>query len=76
MSDDDLGLTDSQPTAPGTPAERLRELLERLLDEFDLDGTIEVEEGEEELRASIDGDDLGAMIGNHGTTIDAIQHLA
>src|SRR3712207_9243826 len=61
---------------PETPADRLQELLERVLDEFDLDGDVSVEEDEEELRASVDGDDLGVLIGKHGTTIDALQHLA
>jgi spoIIIJ-associated protein len=61
---------------PEAPAERLRELLERILDEFDLEGEVSVEEDDEELRAAIDGDDLGVLIGKHGTTIDALQHIA
>ena len=76
MSDDDVPADASGDEVPDAPEERLRALLERVLDEFDLDGDVRVEEGEEELRASIDGDDLGILIGKHGTTIDALQHLA
>ena len=28
------------------------------------------------IRATLHGDDLGLFIGRHGTTIDAVQHLA
>jgi spoIIIJ-associated protein len=60
---------------PADPAERLKTFLERALDGFGLDGSVDVEESEEEIRASVEGDDLGLMIGKHGATIDALQHL-
>src|SRR5918998_1207666 len=31
---------------------------------------------DEQIRATVNGDDLGILIGKHGSTIDAIQHLA
>ena len=58
------------------PAARLEEMLDRVLDACDLDGEIEVDEDEEILRGTIDGDDLGLVIGRHGQTIDALEHLA
>jgi spoIIIJ-associated protein len=58
------------------PAERVRALLERVAEAFELDATVTVEEGEEEIRASLEGDDLGLLIGKHGSTIDALQHIA
>jgi spoIIIJ-associated protein len=62
---------------PEEPTERIRAFVERVVEGFDLEATVEVAESEEEIRASIDGDDdLGLMIGKHGATIDAIQHLA
>jgi spoIIIJ-associated protein len=76
MSDDELDVAAADDAVPEAPEERLRELLERVLDEFDLDGEVEVSRDEEELRASIEGDDLGVLIGKQGTTIDALQHLA
>jgi spoIIIJ-associated protein len=57
-------------------AGRVRELLEHVLDAVDVDAGIEISETDDELTASLDGDDLGLLIGRHGQTIDAIQHLA
>jgi len=57
-------------------AARLRELVERIAREIGVQCTVEVEEGEAELRAVCDGHDLGMLIGRHGQTIDAIQYLA
>ena len=34
------------------------------------------EETEDELLATVEGEDLGLLIGKHGATIDALQHLA
>ncbi len=58
------------------PADRLRELLERMASEFDVDASVEVEETPDGLSGRFVGDDLGVLIGHHGQTIDAIQHLA
>jgi spoIIIJ-associated protein len=60
---------------PEEPKERVRAILEKILEEFDLDGTVSVEEDAEAIRASIDGEDLGLLIGRHGQTIDALQLL-
>jgi len=57
-------------------AERVRELMERLADASGVDATVEVREGDDGLHAEFIGDDLGLLIGHHGQTIDAIQHLA
>jgi spoIIIJ-associated protein len=58
------------------PADRLRSLVERLVDELGLEGSVDITETDEELRATVDGEELGLLIGKHGATIDAIQHLA
>jgi spoIIIJ-associated protein len=58
------------------PAERLRELLEEVVEALDLDAEVEVSEDEETLRGAVEGDELGVLIGRHGQTIDALQHLA
>ncbi len=58
------------------PADRLRELLERLAAEIGVDATVEVDEDADGLTGRFVGDDLGIVIGHHGQTIDAIQHLA
>jgi spoIIIJ-associated protein len=58
------------------PAERVRTMMERIADAAGVDATVEVREGEDGLHAEFLGDDLGLLIGHHGQTIDAIQHLA
>lgn len=63
-------------TLPEEPAERLRALVSRVVQELGLRATVDISETDEELRATVNGDDLGLLIGKHGTTIDALQHLA
>jgi spoIIIJ-associated protein len=59
-------------------AERVREFMERILDAAGVDASIEVREDADGLHAEFvgDSDDVGLLIGHHGQTIDAIQHLA
>jgi spoIIIJ-associated protein len=58
------------------PAARVRELMERLVENFGVDATVDVREDDEGVTAEFHGEDLGLVIGHHGQTIDAIQHLA
>src|SRR5919109_1364038 len=55
---------------------RVRELLERIAVEFGVEATVDVYEDSEGVVGEFHGDDLGLLIGHHGQTIDAIQHLA
>ncbi len=59
-----------------TAEERVRDLVEEILDALDLDAEVEVETAGEEIDVRVEGEDLGAFIGRHGSTIDAVQHLA
>ena len=63
---------------PDEPTERVRAVMEQIVAGFDLDASVEIEETDEEIHARVQGDDedLGLLIGKHGSTIDAIQHLA
>jgi spoIIIJ-associated protein len=66
---------------PDEPIERLRALVIRVVHELGLNATVEVTETDDELRATVNGDELGLLIGKHGNTkhgntIDALQHLA
>jgi len=62
---------------PQEPAERVRELVEGVLDELDLDGEVDIVEEDDRIVASVDGDDdYGLLIGKRGQTIDALQLLA
>jgi spoIIIJ-associated protein len=59
-----------------TPAERVRELLERVNDALELEAEVEVVEEPDRIRGILHGEDMGLFIGRHGQTIDAVQHLA
>lgn len=57
-------------------ADRVRELLERIADAAGIETEVEIDDTPEGLVAEYVGDDVGPLIGHHGQTIDAIQHLA
>ena len=57
-------------------AEALQKLLDLVADALDLDADVVVEDDGETLTGRLDGDDLGLFIGRHGSTIEAVQHLA
>jgi spoIIIJ-associated protein len=62
---------------PQEPAERVRELVEGVLDELDLGGEVDIVEDDDRITASVEGeDDYGLLIGKRGQTIDALQLLA
>jgi spoIIIJ-associated protein len=58
------------------PAERVEELLVTVAAALGIEAAVRVEESADGIRAEYEGDDLGVLIGHHGATIDAIQHLA
>jgi spoIIIJ-associated protein len=53
-----------------------RALLERTLSALGLSATVGVAETEDEVTATVSGQDLGILIGRHGQMIDALQYLA
>jgi spoIIIJ-associated protein len=57
-------------------ADRVRDLLEHVNDALGLEADVVVDEEGRNIRGVLEGDDLGLFIGRHGTTIDAVQHLA
>jgi spoIIIJ-associated protein len=63
-------------TIPEEPVERVRAVVARVVQGLGLRATVDIDESEEEIRATVNGDDLGLLIGKHGATIDALQHLA
>ena len=62
--------------AADKPSDRLHTLVARIVEELGLEASVDITETDEELRATVDGEDLGLLIGKHGATIDALQHLA
>jgi spoIIIJ-associated protein len=67
-SDGDSGL-------PAEPAERIRAILERVVDALDVEADVEIDEDPEQIVARVDGEDVGLLIGRRGQTIDAVQLL-
>jgi spoIIIJ-associated protein len=62
---------------PEDPAERVRELVEGVLDQLELEAEVEIEEDEDRIAVTVRGeDDYGLLIGKRGQTIDALQLLA
>jgi len=51
-------------------------MLEEIVDAVGVEAEVEVTENATDVHANLDGEDLGLLIGRHGQTIDAIQHLA
>lgn len=74
--DEDAWREAAEGDLPEEPAERLRAIVTRVAQELGLRATVDVEETDEEIRATVNGADLGLLIGKHGATIDALQHLA
>ncbi len=66
----------SSEELPDEPAERVRALVARVVHGLGLRASVDIQESEEEIRATVNGDELGLLIGKHGSTIDALQHLA
>jgi spoIIIJ-associated protein len=61
---------------PDEPAERVRALVSRVASGLGLRASVDIDEDDDTIRATVNGDDLGILIGKHGSTIDALQHLA
>ena len=73
--DEDAWRDVAEGDLPEEPAERLRAVVTRVVQALGLRATVDVEETAEEIRATVNGEDLGLLIGKHGSTIDALQHL-
>jgi spoIIIJ-associated protein len=56
--------------------EIVREILEDVVDAVGVEASIEVAEVDGVVTGRIDGEDVALLIGRHGQTIDALQHIA
>jgi spoIIIJ-associated protein len=54
----------------------VEDVLIRIADGLDVDAEVELEETSDAINARYVGEDLGVLIGHHGSVIDAVQHLA
>jgi spoIIIJ-associated protein len=65
----------SAEAIPAEPAERVRAILERVIDALDLEASIDITEDEGQITGVVDGEDVGRLIGRRGQTIDAVQFI-
>lgn len=63
----------SAGSLPAEPAERVGAVVDRVLEELEIEADVAVEEDDDTITATIEGEDLGLLIGRHGHTIDALQ---
>ena len=62
---------------PDEPADRAAVVVERTLAALEVGGRARVSENDEEIEVLVeDEDDSALLIGKHGATIDALQHVA
>jgi spoIIIJ-associated protein len=60
---------------PEAPVERVRAILERVVETLGVEASVDVDEDERQITGRIDGEDVGRLIGRRGQTIDAIQFI-
>ena len=70
------GLSTASHDDETSQAALVRELLERTIAASGVPATVRIDEGGDQLVATLVGADLGLLIGRHGQTIDALQYLA
>lgn len=67
---------ESQNNNNSAKLQAAQEYLQSILDKMGVEGvTMTVEEGEESATITLNGEHLGILIGHHGETLDALQHL-
>ncbi len=61
--------------SPSEPAERVRETMERIAAVVAPEAVVDVTVDEQGVMGRFVGEDASALIGHHGQTLDAIQHV-
>ena len=56
--------------------DKVLSVVEAVVDALGLDANVRLDESDDELVATVEGEELGLFIGRHGQTIEAVQHLA
>ena len=69
------GAENAAETLPAEPADRVRAVLERIVNKLELDADVVVSESDGEISAEVEGEEVGLLIGRHGQTLDAVQLL-
>lgn len=66
---------EASPIEDGDQAAAARSLVSQIVSALELDATVDVREGDEQIVATVSGPDVGLLIGRHGQTIDSVQYL-
>ena len=66
---------EASPVEDGDQAAAARFLVSQIVSALELDATVDVQEGDEQIVATVSGPDVGLLIGRHGQTIDSVQYL-
>jgi len=75
-----LGILGARPakvkvTVKNTPVKKAKEMLYDIINNMDLDAKISVKEKDHVIAVSMEGKNLGVLIGRRGETLDALQYL-
>ena len=72
-----LGAKDAvvQVTSNVNPEDRARDFLEDVFTAMGMRVSIEIERIEKIMKITLSGDNMGIIIGKHGDTLDALEHL-
>lgn len=66
---------EAAPLEAGSQAAEARSLVAQIAAALELDATVDVGEGDEQIVVTVSGPDVGLLIGRHGQTIDSVQYL-
>jgi spoIIIJ-associated protein len=66
----------SEDSGELTPEEELEDLLETLVEAFDIDAKVAIWEDDGILHGSVEGPGAEGLVGSDGTVLEAVQHLA
>lgn len=58
-----------------TPERRAVEFIKGVTDHMGMSATVEAVDSPETLNVDVEGENMGALIGHHGETLDALQYL-
>ena len=60
---------------PAEPVDRVRAIVATVVEALGVEGEVEVTEDDDRILATVDGEEVGLLIGRRGQTIDALQLL-
>ncbi len=69
-------MSDEAVSVTSEAAARVQDLLQRVVLATGVEAKVEVREDEDGISGEFHGEELGLVVGHHGQTLDAIQHIA